>query len=390
MDVGAGYSLPTAVISLIRSPPRRHKPRSHHHPYLRSTSDDPQNCKVCPSSERMPADGNDMTPRQRLRTAGPARPSLRPLTNSLRRSDILPPLSIELNSTNASQTPIFSPSPLTAISTISTASFFSARSDLDDDLDSEFPSLNPTSPDEETAPDAAIRSPVAHCLSPYTSAHPSLSALTPHLAVGDLAFAENPALLLSAGITHVISVFGGRVHIPTEVIPPANHLHVSLEDTPFAELVGAMRPVVDWVTQILLQGGVLPHTESAGAAVPVRILIHCAHGISRSPAVGAALLVALPLIESVGPQPMGDSSARTTPDIEEQDQFQRPIRQLLARAGSSPDNGQQSRPPRRNVPRTMSAPNALAYVEACRPSANVNWGFRAQLTEWEMLCRDKG
>ncbi|KAF7341370.1 hypothetical protein MVEN_01873500 [Mycena venus] len=38
--------------------------------------------------------------------------------------------------------------------------------------------------------------------------------------------------------------------------------------------------------------------ETEGSTNPhIRILIHCAHGISRSPAVGAALLVALPLVD---------------------------------------------------------------------------------------------
>jgi hypothetical protein len=39
------------------------------------------------------------------------------------------------------------------------------------------------------------------------------------------------------------------------------------------------------------------------------------------------------------------------------------------------------------VRRTLSAPAALAYVAARRPAADVNWGFRAQLREWEGVCR---
>ncbi|KAF8191012.1 protein-tyrosine phosphatase-like protein, partial [Mycena galopus ATCC 62051] len=147
----------------------------------------------------------------------------------------------------------------------------------------------------------------------------SFSHITPHIAIADLAFAERADLLEREGVTHVVSVLREKSHIPS-CIPLSNRLHVPLDDAPFAELVGLLAPVVSWEAEI------------TPARTPIRILIHCAHGISRSPAVGAALLVALPL-------------------------------------------------------RTLSAPAALAYVSARRPAADVNWGFRAQLREWEGVCR---
>ncbi|KAJ7190025.1 hypothetical protein GGX14DRAFT_580186 [Mycena pura] len=69
-----------------------------------------------------------------------------------------------------------------------------------------------------------------------------------------------------------------------------------------------------------------------------RILVHCVHGISCSAAVGAALLVALPLVSA----PNGRAPATT-----------------------------------------LSVAAAPAYVTARSSTADVNWGFRAQLAEWE-------
>ncbi|KAJ7072670.1 protein-tyrosine phosphatase-like protein [Mycena amicta] len=185
-------------------------------------------------------------------------------------------------------------------------------------------------------------------LAPYLSSQPSFSSLTSNIAIGDLAFAEDAAGLVREGITHVVSVVGERgvfLHVP-DFIPPSNRLHIPLPDAPFAELVGELEPVVEWVKAALVEGGVVLSQESAQQQVTpqtVHILIHCAHGISRSPAIGAALLVALPLV--------------------------------------SDDN---------NVPSTLSAAAALEYVRARRPAADVNWGFRAQLVEWEGMCRDRG
>ncbi|KAF7296084.1 hypothetical protein MKEN_01423500 [Mycena kentingensis (nom. inval.)] len=184
-------------------------------------------------------------------------------------------------------------------------------------------------------------------LAPFLSSQPSFSSLTTNIAIGDLAFAEDAKGLEREGITHIISVLGGRVLIP-DCIPVENRLHVPLPDAPFAELVGALKPVAAWVQTAFAQGGVsLSGTPRCGHdllnAKPVRILIHCAHGISRSPAVGAALLVAFPLVET------GDAAKLET----------------------------------------LSATAALEYVGARRPAADVNWGFRAQLSEWEQLCRNR-
>ncbi|KAJ7192110.1 protein-tyrosine phosphatase-like protein [Mycena pura] len=241
------------------------------------------------------------------------------------------------------------------------------------------PALSPASTADPPLPSGAPRA--RHQiddarLAPYLAPGPSFSPLTPNLVLGDLAFAEDAAALEREGVTHVVSVVGGRVHVPSH-IPLARRLHVPLPDAPFADLVGALAPVVAWVRAALAAGGVpvppgpapeatqgVPVPEKGGGMpaqqptpTPVRVLVHCAHGISRSPAVGAALLVALPLVDGVG----GDADAMEDSDP--------------------------ATPPTRTRCTTLSAAAAIAYVAARRPATDVNWGFRTQLAEWENVCR---
>ncbi|KAK7038560.1 hypothetical protein R3P38DRAFT_2770793 [Favolaschia claudopus] len=258
------------------------------------------------------------------------------------------------------------------------------------------------------------------------SSPPSHSHITPHIIIADLAFAESANLLEREGVTHVVSVLRERAQIPA-LIPASNRLHVPLDDAPFAELVGLLGPVVRWVEDVL--------ASSKGSDVPEpRILIHCAHGISRSPAVGAALLVALPLVDGdvavdlavEGDVDMDNGESETESEVETGDVKTRPntplaspILQCESPAQTQPTPVSATFPPMpgawapsasalshsasspptpptdedaqaamdRVIRRTLSAPAALAYVSARRPAADVNWGFRAQLSEWEGVCR---
>ncbi|KAJ7720748.1 hypothetical protein DFH07DRAFT_784290 [Mycena maculata] len=358
------------------------------------------------------------------------------------------------------------PSLLSSSSSSSSSSAFASSSLLS------APSFSPSSPSPPPVPSSAsvltaagpaessAPSAPAPALEPYTSPRPSYSPITPHLSISDLAFAEDASLLRKAGVTHVVSVVGGRVHIPPH-IPAAHRLHVPLADAPFAELVGALGPVVAWVGGVLRGAGVYGRSElgeseedehgsgkdGEGGHNHVRILIHCAHGISRSPAVGAALLVALPLVEVEASESLASSAAEADvfssaaaaggrEDAEEDSDADAPwttpmrcaspsslaqapapaptstssppvssssfppassspFPSLSTRSSSSPAPSSStpatlaaaSAPARTPARRTLSAPAALAYVAARRPAADVNWGFRAQLAEWEGVCR---
>ncbi|KAJ6597901.1 hypothetical protein B0H10DRAFT_2231846 [Mycena sp. CBHHK59/15] len=155
-------------------------------------------------------------------------------------------------------------------------------------------------------------------------------------------------------------------HIPPS-IPHAHTLRMPLADAPFAGLIGALPRVVRWAADVLLRKGVLGAEQVRGILgvdgergldaydVPARgvfgtddggafnhdegrgqeaqedeferadehqplqtpyILIHCAHGLSRSPAVCDALLVAMPLVDLRDVEP-GDIGARELAWLEE-------------------------------------------------------------------------
>ncbi|KAJ6607791.1 hypothetical protein B0H10DRAFT_2070192 [Mycena sp. CBHHK59/15] len=159
------------------------------------------------------------------------------------------------------------------------------------------------------------------------------------------------------------------------------------------------------------------------------ILIHCAHGLSRSPAVCAALLVALPLVEwcdvdlgddvrvpdlrALGDTEFGGSEARDvqpagTGDAHTQlrclgartlaytmlgelpaDTGNLPPVDHLAQGPSTP-HPQSAANPVSGYARTtrLPAPLALAHVQRGRPAARVNEGFKAQVGEWGRLVAD--
>ncbi|KAG5339337.1 hypothetical protein C0989_004667 [Termitomyces sp. Mn162] len=110
------------------------------------------------------------------------------------------------------------------------------------------------------------------------------SEIITRLYISDLSFAENPACLASYGITHVISVISGSVHLPPPAAlyphPPPRHLHLKLEDSPFVELAAHLPTTTQWIRDAYL------------SSPDARILVHCAEGISRSVSIVAAFLIA--------------------------------------------------------------------------------------------------
>ncbi|KAG5636914.1 hypothetical protein H0H81_006381 [Sphagnurus paluster] len=125
---------------------------------------------------------------------------------------------------------------------------------------------------------------------PYSSAQSfykstrGASEIIPGLYISDLSFAETPSSLTSYGITHVLSTLSSSVILPSAAalhpFPQPRHLHVRIEDLPFAELAAHLPTTTAWIRDALR------------AQPNARVLVHCAEGVSRSVAVVAGFLVA--------------------------------------------------------------------------------------------------
>jgi atypical dual specificity phosphatase len=104
-----------------------------------------------------------------------------------------------------------------------------------------------------------------------------VTEIVPRLFISDLTMAENPAVLASFGITHVLSVMPGFIALPSD--PPLHHAQIPLEDLPFVELVAHLPGTTAFIANALRH-------HSA------RVLVHCGEGISRSPTIVCAYLIA--------------------------------------------------------------------------------------------------
>lgn len=105
---------------------------------------------------------------------------------------------------------------------------------------------------------------------------PRPSEIIPRLYISDLSSAESRTTLSSLGITHVVTAMRGTVALPV----PVAHLHIPLDDFPFAELVAHLPATTSFITDAL--------TRNPAS----KVLVHCAEGVSRSVSVVAAYLVA--------------------------------------------------------------------------------------------------
>lgn len=138
-------------------------------------------------------------------------------------------------------------------------------------------------------PATSISIPSSSSSSPFTpnsaaAAHhgrpaSNVTEILPRLFISDLAFAENPALLSSYRITHILSVMPDSIYRPSLPIQPAR-LQIRLEDLPFAELAAHLPKTTSWIWNAL------------ASSSEVRVLVHCAEGVSRSVSVVAAYLMA--------------------------------------------------------------------------------------------------
>jgi len=110
----------------------------------------------------------------------------------------------------------------------------------------------------------------------------NVSEIIPRLYISDLAFAENPALLSSYRITHILSTLPDTIFCPPATILPRQptRLQIRVDDLPFAELVAHLPATTSFIRDAL--------SSSSDA----RVLVHCGEGISRSVSVVAAYLMA--------------------------------------------------------------------------------------------------
>ena len=112
---------------------------------------------------------------------------------------------------------------------------------------------------------------------------PSMQAIVPptevvpRVFIGDLAVAENAAMLAHLGITHVVSAMRGSVSLPASAAP-FTCLQIPLTDSPFAELAEHLPRATAFISDALQD----PRA---------RVLVHCVQGISRSASVVCAHLI---------------------------------------------------------------------------------------------------
>ncbi|KAF9555823.1 phosphatases II [Agrocybe pediades] len=118
----------------------------------------------------------------------------------------------------------------------------------------------------------------------YHSSRPArnISEIIPRLYISDLAFAENPALLMSYRITHILSTMPDTIFRPPPSLLPVQpiRMQIRVDDLPFAELAEHLPHTTEFIRAALDS-----HPEA-------RILVHCAEGVSRSVSVVAAYLMA--------------------------------------------------------------------------------------------------
>lgn len=114
------------------------------------------------------------------------------------------------------------------------------------------------------------------------TARNGVSEIVPRVYISDLCFAENPNLLASYHITHILSVLPETVSKPDPAILGYTpiRLQINVEDLPFAELAAHLPTTTQFIHDALRLNP------------EARILIHCVEGISRSASVVAAFLMA--------------------------------------------------------------------------------------------------
>ena len=179
---------------------------------------------------------------------------------------------------------------------------------------------------------------------PHSAPKPSASQILPRLFLSDIFTALNPAVLQTLRITHVISVME---HVPVRLsddqfqpeseslrVSPTT-LHIPLPDLPSADILSHFSTTRHFIDTALHDPTshilVRPfHTPCMTPFHPIQV--HCFKGMSRSPTIVAAYLIAT---------------------------------------------------------LKLSADDALSHIKSARPVVLPNRGFRRQLEQYEELLREE-
>ncbi|KAE9399952.1 phosphatases II [Gymnopus androsaceus JB14] len=104
------------------------------------------------------------------------------------------------------------------------------------------------------------------------------SLIVPRLYLSGYDTAMDEKQMLTLGVTHVVSILEWSPELPA-FIPPANRLHIALQDTANADVLGHLGETTRFVKAALEEN------------VTNVVLIHCFQGVSRSATVVCAYLI---------------------------------------------------------------------------------------------------
>ncbi|XP_017288784.1 LOW QUALITY PROTEIN: dual specificity protein phosphatase 13-like [Kryptolebias marmoratus] len=108
-----------------------------------------------------------------------------------------------------------------------------------------------------------------------------LDEVWPNLFIGDMSVANDRYSLWKQGITHVVNAAHGRMYCQGShdfYGPSVDYYGVPADDSPTFELSGYFFPAADYIRNALNADG-------------VRVLVHCAVGVSRSASLVLAYLM---------------------------------------------------------------------------------------------------
>lgn len=234
------------------------------------------------------------------------------------------------------------------------------------------PSTGPTTKlSLSTLPLKTLRTPIPPSHTPVASPFQSVSKITPNIVISDARTACSSAELRKLGITHVISVLGPSLRFRPKFPDWITSLDIPLDDSPFEDLLSAVRKAATWMEEILggceaqrkiggkcqcfLQDGdgVVDDQNELGAAIDEksmsvlrpRILVHCWQGVSRSPSIVAAYFIKT---HSLSSSASYQAHTRTS---------------------------------------NMTAEKAIDFIRSKRPCVRPNQGFIRQLRQYEAIVK---